>query len=82
MTVSIIGIVAALVSFGIFLLRRRITHVKTPAELLSVAHEQVSKEIIRDDAVGANKRLDNWLRELQSNKRGQSSSESEAKREI
>ena len=73
MTTAVISLVASILGFIFFLVRRKLAIVKTPSEKLADAHKEISKEIITGDANAANRRLDDWLRQLQGNKQRQGS---------
>lgn len=79
MTTAIIGLVASILGFIFFLVRRKLAIVKTPSENIADAHKQISKEIITGDADAANRRLDDWLRKLQGDKQRQGSAEGESR---
>lgn len=81
MTLTILGMASAVLGLVIFLIRRRLTHVATPEEKMREAHEAISKELLNDDAVTANRRVDDWLRTIQSNKRGPRNTANEERRD-
>ena len=48
----------------------RVDRASTPEVKHSKRLDQIDREIVRDDSAGANRRLDDWLRQVQSRKRG------------
>ena len=71
---AIVGLLTLVFGAVWYVVKRKLDHVETPAEKAASLHEEVSKEIVRNDADAANRRIDDWLRALQSNQRGQGNS--------
>ena len=62
---AIIGLISSVLGIVWYLVRRKFERPPTPLE---DQHEAVSQEIIQDDAVGANRRVDDLLRKIQGDK--------------
>jgi len=76
MTTAILGILAALIPFAIWLWKRAAAKHDDPAQQHENHREQIAKEIVRNDEASANRSLDadlDKLRSLQSDRRGQNS---------
>ena len=74
MTTAILGILAALIPFAIWLWKRAAAKHDDPAEQNENHRETIAKEILRNDETAANRSLDDdldRLRSLQSDRRGQ-----------
>ena len=71
MTVAIVSLVASVLGFIFFLVRRNLAAVDatTPEQRVSEGVDKVAHEIITDDAAGANRRVDDWLRKIQGDQR-------------
>lgn len=76
MTTAILGILAALVPFAIWLYKRHAATQVDPQQQHENHREEIAKEIVRNDESSANRSLDadlDKLRSLQSDRRGQGS---------
>ena len=76
MTTAILGILAALIPFVIWLWKRHDAKTDDPWQQHENHREQIAKEIIHNDETSANRSLDadlDKLRSLQGDRRGQDS---------
>lgn len=69
MTAAIAGLVVSILTFLLWLARRKIETPKTKAELLNEAQVQVRGIVGREDVASLNKRVDDRLREIGNNSR-------------
>lgn len=67
MTAAIAGLVVSILTFLLWLVRRKIETPKTKSELLNEAQVQVHGIVGREDVAGINKRVDDRLREISNN---------------
>lgn len=68
MTVAILGIVGTVLSFAVWLWKRKATNADTPEARLEKNRNATAREIIKDDEDAANARLDDQLNRLRSRK--------------
>lgn len=74
MTAAILTILGAVIPFAIWWIRRAASKRDDPSEIRRRHSEAIAREVITDNTVSTNRRMDDWLRSIQSYRKRQADS--------